>query len=453
MKTVYLEELPYSLDSTLLFERIRDLGSPVFLDSSHPASFSGRFDILTADPMHEITFNHINTTSYGDILKYFVDIESTHRNLYGDIQKPSEDIPFCGGAIGYLSYETGKYLENINTSVQSPSPAFGSHMAFYSWSVIQDHLRQRCVFVGLPQLPAEKRRQLLERLRQPAAMTRQPFKLLNNFVSNFDSASYQQAFKKIQHYILEGDCYQVNLAQRFQSRFEGDPWAAYLKLRQLAAAPFSAYLEHQGNAILSFSPERFISLSGRHVETKPIKGTRARSNHRESDQLAARELRNSSKDRAENLMIVDLLRNDLGKTCNPGSIRVDKLFDIESYPAVHHLVSTISGELNSSATAFDLLKSCFPGGSITGAPKHRAMEIIDELEPNQRKLYCGSIAYISADGKMDSNIAIRTLLCENDDIYCWGGGGIVADSNWQLEYQETFDKVGQLIIALEEMNT
>lgn len=447
MKTVYLEELPYSLNSTLLFERIRDLGNPVFLDSSHPASLSGRFDILTAAPTHKISFNLTNTTSYEDILKYFIEIEDCHKALYGDIQNPSEDIPFCGGAIGYLSYETGKSLENLGANKQG----FGSHMAFYSWSVIQDHLRQRCLFVGLPELAPEKRRELLECLRQPVSGTRAPFKLLDKFSSNFDSEGYQQAFKKIQHYILEGDCYQVNLAQRFKSHFEGDPWGAYLKLRGLAAAPFSAYLEHEGNAILSFSPERFISLSGRHVETKPIKGTRARGKTNDADQLAALELRNSSKDRAENLMIVDLLRNDLGKTCKPGSIRVDKLFDIESYPAVHHLVSTISGELNADASAFDLLKSCFPGGSITGAPKHRAMEIINELEPNQRKVYCGSIAYISADGKMDSNIGIRTLLCEGRDIYCWGGGGIVADSNWQLEYQETFDKVGQLITALEEM--
>lgn len=451
MKTVYLEELPYSPDSTLIYERIRDLDSPVILDSSHPASHGGRFDILAADPIEKIEFNILNTNSYIEILKYFIEIEAHHKFLYDGIQSPSEDIPFCGGAIGYLSYESGKTLENINPKKGSETSEFGSHMAFYCWSVIQDHLRQRCVFVALPQLSEEKRRQLLKRLRQPTSRTNPKFRLLNKFTSNFDSDSYQQAFKKIQHYILEGDCYQVNLAQRFYSKYRGDPWAAYLKLRAITGAAFSAYLEHRGTAILSFSPERFVSLLGRHVETKPIKGTRARGHNIETDQLAASELRNSSKDRAENLMIVDLLRNDLGKTCTPGSIRVDKLFEVESYPAVHHLVSTISGELNLSASAFDLLKACFPGGSITGAPKHRAMEIIDELEPNQRQIYCGSIVYISADGRMDSNIGIRTLLCQNDEIYCWGGGGIVADSNWQMEYQETFDKVGQLITALEEL--
>ena len=450
MKTVYLEELPYNLDSSILFERIRDLGNAVFLDSSYPENLSGRYDILTAEPTNKISINITNTTSYESILKYFIDIEACHKNLYGDIQNPSEDIPFCGGLIGYLSYETGKSLERMCPNDQISTPSFGSHMAFYSWAVVQDHLRQRSVFVGLPQLTTKKRQQLLELLRQPISRASTPFQLLDKFTSNFNSNSYQKAFKKIQHYILEGDCYQVNLAQRFQSCFSGDTWSAYLKLRGIAAAPFSAYIENKERSILSFSPERFLSLSGRHVETKPIKGTRARTNNTEADKLAALELRNSSKDRAENLMIVDLLRNDLGKTCKPGSIRVDKLFEIESYPAVHHLVSTISGELSANKTAFDLLRSCFPGGSITGAPKHRAMEIIEELEPNQRKIYCGSIIYISADGKMDSNIAIRTLLCERNQIYCWGGGGIVADSNWQLEYQETFDKVGQLISSLEE---
>ena len=203
---------------------------------------------------------------------------------------------------------------------------------------------------------------------------------------------------------------------------------------------------------MSLSPERFLSLHGHHVQTAPIKGTRPRYQDSAADRLAAEDLRRSAKDRAENLMIVDLLRNDLGRSCVPGSIHVDALFEVQSFPTVHHLVSTISGELAPDRSAYELLRDSFPGGSITGAPKRRAMEIIGELEPHAREVYCGSVMYISADGRMDSNIAIRTLLCSQEQIRCWGGGGIVADSQWQQEYQETFDKVGKFLSVLENLS-
>ena len=220
----------------------------------------------------------------------------------------------------------------------------------------------------------------------------------------------------------------------------------------MAAAPFSGFIDlGGGDALLSLSPERFLSLHGHRVETSPIKGTRPRYSDPGADQLAAQDLLASEKDRAENLMIVDLLRNDLGRSCVPGSIHVDRLFEIQSFPTVHHLVSTISGELCTSRNAIDLLRDSFPGGSITGAPKKRAMEIIAELEPHRRQAYCGSLMYISADGRMDSNIAIRSLLCSDGEILCWGGGGIVADSTWQQEYQETYDKVGRFLNELETM--
>jgi para-aminobenzoate synthetase component 1 len=218
----------------------------------------------------------------------------------------------------------------------------------------------------------------------------------------------------------------------------------------VAAAPLSAYIKlAQDSAVISLSPERFLSLHGHRVETAPVKGTRPRHQNPEADSAAVRELRASTKDRAENLMIVDLLRNDLGRSCVPGSIIVDRLFEVQSLATVHHLVSTISGELRADRSATELLRDSFPGGSITGAPKRRAMEIIAELEPDPRQVYCGSVLYISADGRMDSNIAIRTLLCDAGEIHCWAGGGIVADSDWEQEYQETWDKVGKFLAALE----
>ena len=310
---------------------------------------------------------------------------------------------------------------------------------------------RRAVLVTQPWVQPTQRTDLLLRLHDSAPVDENPeFGLNSTFLSNLTSQQYRDAFEKIQAYLLAGDCYQVNLAQRFSAGFTGDPWHAYRLLRRTAAAPFSAYITlAQKEAVLSLSPERFISLQRGRVETSPIKGTRPRHSDPLLDRQAARELRASDKDRAENLMIVDLLRNDLGRSCEPGSIRVERLFDVHSYPTVHHLVSTISGTLSDGRGAFDLLRDGFPGGSITGAPKRRAMQIIAELEPHPRQVYCGSVLYVSADGRMDSNIAIRTLLCQAGEVHCWSGGGIVADSHWQDELQETHDKVGRFLALLQ----
>jgi para-aminobenzoate synthetase component 1 len=442
--TVFLQELPYSPDSCGLFDRIRHLPQALLLDSSHPHSHSGRYDILTADPVHSIKFNAENSGSYEDLLSAFEEIARIHSNFYRGISAPAEELPFCGGIAGYLGYGLGKPLQHMPGE---PDP--GGQLNAYNWALIQDHLLQRCTFTALPGLARARRNELLDMLRGPAPRPAPSFALLGEFQSNMSAQQYRAAFQKIQHYILAGDCYQVNLAQRFSAAYRGDSWAAYQLLRPLAAAPFAAYLQCGDQELLCLSPERFLSLHGHTVETRPIKGTRARHTDPESDAMAAHELRMSPKDRAENLMIVDLLRNDIGRNCSAGSIHVDRLFELESFPTVHHLVSTISGELLPGRTAYDLLRDSFPGGSITGAPKRRAMEIIEELESHPRNAYCGSILYVSADGRMDSKIGIRTLQCRNREIVCWGGGGIVADSDWQREYQETFDKVGNFLRGLE----
>lgn len=446
IQSVHLEELPYQPDSCALFEHLKDLPGALFLDSAYPHTQAGRFDILTADPLVDLSFNSTNTTTYDDIEKHFQRLVEVHSEHCAGLVAAAEDIPFCGGVAGFLDYEYGRPLQRLSAAAGLTGSLF-----FYQWAVIQDHLLGRCTFAALPSMSVGKREALLERLRQPRQKDNsQPFCLQQAFRSNLDRQQYREAFQTIQRYILAGDCYQVNLAQRFSSQFSGDPWLAYRSLRALAAAPFSGYMRSgAGQELLCLSPERFLKLAGQHVETRPIKGTRPRHPDKASDQLAAEELRGSIKDRAENLMIVDLLRNDIGRNCVPGSIRVDRLFELESYPTVHHLVSTISGELLPHCTAFDLLRDSFPGGSITGAPKRRAMQVIDELEPHARRAYCGSLFYISADGRMDSNIAIRSMVCDGDNIHCWGGGGIVADSQWEQEYRETWDKVGRFIDALE----
>jgi len=267
-------------------------------------------------------------------------------------------------------------------------------------------------------------------------------------ISNFTQASYATAFESVQRYLQAGDCYQVNLAQCFSAKSEGDAFGAYLTLRGLSPAPYAAFLNLPHTQIMCASPECFIDLQNGKVKTKPIKGTRPRAADALQDNLLAENLRNHPKDRAENLMIVDLLRSDLGKNCIPGSVHTPALFEVESFSNVHHLVSRVEGCLLPGRDALDVLRDCFPGGSVTGAPKLRAMQIIDQLEPDRRGVYCGSIGYIGFDGNMKNNIAIRTLVHNNGKIHCWAGGGIVADSNRESEYQETLHKASAMLDLL-----
>jgi para-aminobenzoate synthetase component 1 len=251
---------------------------------------------------------------------------------------------------------------------------------------------------------------------------------------------YAERFARVQDYILAGDCYQVNLAHRFCAHSRDDPWTVYQRMRLENPSPYGAFLDYPFGQVLSSSPEQFLRVRDRQVTTRPIKGTRPRG-ERAADDLALRaQLMNSAKDRAENLMIVDLLRNDLGRVCEPGTIEVPGLFEIESFATVHHLVSTVTGRLRPECDAIDLLQACFPGGSITGAPKLRAMQIIDELEPQRRENYCGNIIRLGFDGDLDSSIMIRTALMRDNRVYYWAGGGIVADSVCTAEYQESLDK-------------
>lgn len=283
--------------------------------------------------------------------------------------------------------------------------------------------------------------------QQPAPA--QTFMLTSGWRSNMSAAEYAEKFARVQAYLQSGDCYQVNLAQRFQATYRGDEWQAFTRLNASNKAPFSAFVRLEQGAILSLSPERFIHLAEGTIQTRPIKGTLPRLADPDADRQQAEKLAASPKDRAENLMIVDLMRNDIGRVAEPGSVRVPELFVVEPFPAVHHLVSTITARLPASRTACDLLRAAFPGGSITGAPKVRAMEIIDELEPHRRNAWCGSIGYISLCGTMDTSITIRTLTACDGNLYCSAGGGIVADSQVDAEYQETFDKVNRILKQLE----
>lgn len=446
-----------------LFETVRREPWPVFLDSGWPLSPHGRFDIIAADPFVTLTCRGQETTVCGPQGRFsscenpFVLLQSqVQRYCHKKAKLFFPELPLTGGAIGYFSYDLGRRLEQLPTLAHDAEHMPEMAIGLYDWVVVVDHRQRRCLLVGqgYDSRTWEQRKALESRFRQVNSPSPQPeFYLDGPIKPNMDRAAYQRAFARIQDYIHAGDCYQVNLAQRFSVPAQGDPWPLYRRLRLANAAPFSAYLATPEGIVLSTSPERFLQVIGSKVETRPIKGTCPRHSDLIVDRQRAIELQNSSKDRAENVMIVDLLRNDLGRVCRPGSIHVPRLWAVESFATVHHLVSTICGQLSPGQDAVDLLQACFPGGSVTGAPKVRAMEIIEELEPQRRGIYCGSLGYISFNGKMDMNIAIRTLVYHQNCLRFWAGGGIVADSVEAAEYQETLDKAAAILEILKTFAT
>ncbi len=277
-----------------------------------------------------------------------------------------------------------------------------------------------------------------------------PFALAAPFSPDQDKPSYLQNLQRIKAYLEAGDCYQVNLAQRFSTRFSGPPLTAWLELQKAHPAPHRCYFDTGTQVVFGVSPERFLSIRGHQVVTEPIKGSRPRGQNLDADDAFSADLQSNPKDRAENLMIVDLLRNDLGTVCKPGTVKADPLFELRRFSNVQHLVSTVTGQLRDDVSPVEALLSAFPGGSITGAPKKRAMEIIDELEPVPRGAYCGSFFWMDNQGNLDSNILIRTLQTEGDKLYCHGGGGIVFDSDPEAEYEESRFKVEKLMGTLEQ---
>jgi para-aminobenzoate synthetase component 1 len=439
--------LPYCLDPADYFARIHLAPGAVLLDAGRPLATRARYDILSAWPLAVLA------AAPDESAKVFLQRLRQSVHSLGPAQAPDDcPLPFVGGLLGYLSYDFGRRIEQMPSAAVDDLSLADAHFGLYAWALISDHQRQTSQLVFHPTLANEERLRLQQLFSQPATDSPAPFKLQGKFSADISSTQYQDAIARIQAYILAGDCYQVNFAQRFRAACQGEPWSAYCALRAACPTPFAGYLRlgHEA-AILSLSPERFLRLSQGQVETRPIKGTRPRMSEPQADLAMANELLASSKDRAENLMIVDLLRNDLSRNCRTGSVQVPELFALESYPNVHHLVSSVTGQLRSDRDAFDLLEGSFPGGSITGAPKIRAMQIIDELEPTRRSLYCGSLLYLDVRGEMDSSIAIRSLLVKDGHVSCWGGGGIVADSNWQDEYAESISKVAILLETLEKL--
>ncbi|QLC72571.1 aminodeoxychorismate synthase component I [Pseudomonas sp. LPB0260] len=445
MSTCLVHPLPYRADPAEFFAAVRQAPGAVLLDAGRPAAQRGRYDLISAWPMAEFV------PAPDEAGEAFLQRLRDGLSALGPAEPPGDrPLPFAGGLIGYLGYDFGRRLEKLPAQAVDDLGLSDARFGLYAWALISDHQLGTSQLLFHPRLASEERERLITLFERVATDPPPSFTLLGAFEADLDEAGYRQAIERIQAYIQAGDCYQVNFAQRFRSHYQGDPWAAYQALRSACPTPFAGYQSLPDGAIISLSPERFMRVSQGLVETRPIKGTRPREADPQQDAAQAHALMTSLKDRAENLMIVDLLRNDLGRSCRTGSVRVPELFALESYPNVHHLVSAVTGELAAGKDALDLIAGSFPGGSITGAPKIRAMQIIDELEPTRRALYCGSLLYLDVRGEMDSSIAIRSLLAKDGQISCWGGGGIVADSAWQAEYQESITKVKVLLQTLEQ---
>lgn len=442
--------LDYTNDlATSLFSRIEQQPWAMLLRSASETHIDSRFDVLVAKPIATLETIAGDTQIKTDTQELvsqddpFSLLDELQQQLLPNLELGADwDLPFVGGALGYFSYDLGRRVESMpelaTKDLQTPDMAVG----LYEWALVVDHKLEKACLIG------QNIEQAWQWLNSQSPADIEDFKLIGDWQSNMTQASYASRFDRVQEYLLSGDCYQINLAQRFNAPYQGSEWQAYTKLEAANQAPFSAFIRMPNSAIISVSPERFLELKDNVIETKPIKGTRPRSQNTELDQANAHDLQTAEKDQAENLMIVDLLRNDIGRVASPGSVHVPKLFDIESFPAVHHLVSTIRADLDTQYSAADLLRACFPGGSITGAPKVRAMQIIEELEPHRRSAYCGSIGYISRHGRMDTSITIRTLVAEDNKLYAWAGGGVVADSDCVAEYQETLDKLSKILPAL-----
>lgn len=368
--------------------------------------------------------------------------------------------PFPGGAVGYFGYDLCHFVEKLPRNSFDDLQLPDCYLGFYDRVVTFDHLTGR-LFIsssGLPEKEPARRRErakwrLEEMLNKLNKASWEDFSVreeynIGEISSNFSRPAYLDAIERAKEYIRAGDIFQVNLSQRFVCSRMALPFTIYEKLRRINPAPFASLLNFPELSVVGASPERFLRISGRKVQTRPIKGTRPRGRDDLEDKELARELWESEKDKAELIMIVDLERNDLGRVCEYGSVKVPKLITLETYPTVFHFVSTVEGVLKEDKDHIDCLRACFPGGSITGAPKIRAMEIIDELEPNQRGVYTGSSGYIGFNGETDLNIVIRTMVMTGEKIYFHAGGGIVADSDPASEYEETLHKAKALIKAL-----
>lgn len=404
---------------------------------------SENYSFFCANPTNSQIFKDLEEFKKSSFTNVPTNSLTSEKSSHQAYSHTLSNIPFHSGWIGYLAYPK---VESDRPS-KNPQAEFN----YYPWCICLSHIDGTLHLLGKPDQSAIAAFEYLSSLDDDITASQTDFRC-TGFKPLWQKTDYQAAFNKVQDYLISGDCYQINLTQAFTSEYQGQVLDTLLPLYKSLNPSFGCYFKGENCELISVSPERFISIDhqGR-IEAKPIKGTIKRSESTQEDLSLINDLKQSKKNQAENLMIVDLLRNDLSMSAKAGSVKVDKLFELETHPNVHHLVSTISANLDTHTSVKDAICHAFPGGSITGAPKKRAMEIIEELEAQPRSLYCGSFGYFSDTGNADFNILIRSLEFRDNTITCWGGGGITVESDCDEEYEESLTKIRRIMDTLENI--
>ena len=435
-----------------IFSLVYDRDDAVFLDSSLQNQL-GRYSIIALHPYLKLV-KGAQFTINGKVAEESFETY-VKRYLRENQEENHTELPLVSGAVGYFSYDYGRKKEQVRSQHGQDVDIPDSILIFYDSFIIEDHVKHRMFLAanGHGQDCEAGMRELRELVRRAETLAEAVFadpvpSLPEGVRANFTKADYMAAVQRMIQYIIEGDIYIANMTQQLQIASDMHPYEMFQGLRRSNPSPFGGYFNYGDFQVVSASPERFLQMRSRRVQTRPIKGTRKRGSTPKEDAALRRELELSGKDKSELLMIVDLERNDLNRVCIPGSVRVTELFTVEAYATVFHLISNIVGELRPELTVMDLLEAVFPGGSITGAPKLRAMELIDELEHSRRNLYTGSMGYLSLDGDCDFNIVIRTALYRNGIYHLGAGGGITYESELEFEYEETIQKARALLYVL-----
>lgn len=431
-----------------IFDVFKDEEGAVFLDSSLKSKL-GRYSIIALSPYLKLVKGRVFTVNGQRTECTFEDYVKEY--LKNHQEENTTGLPIISGAIGYFSYDYGREKEGITSKHETEVDIPDCILNFYDVFIIEDHAAKEITIAANGELMSGRKmiRLLTERIINGVCVQNiEDVKKDIKIKANFKKEDYLNAVNDMINYIIEGDIYIANMTQQLTIKSLEEPYEVFKKLRRNNPSPFGGYLNYRDFQIVCASPERFLKMKHGQVETRPIKGTRKRGNTKEEDEALRAELQASEKDKSELLMIVDLERNDLNRVCKPGSVKVTELFAVEEYATVFHLVSNITGLLKEKMTAMDLIEAAFPGGSITGAPKLRAMEIIDELEHGRRSLYTGSIGYMTLDGCCDLNIVIRTAIYKDGAYHLGVGGGITSESELEFEYEETLQKARAILEAL-----
>lgn len=447
---ILIEEFKTELDAFDIYSLFKEDKTVTILDSGMGAENLGRYSFIGLNPFttfkYEDSICTINEKEFnGEPFEELNKLINTYKI------KNNTELPYIAGAMGYFSYDLGRTIEELPVMAEEEVKIPDCYFYFYDNAVIVDNLKKQTYITALGILKSREdsiNEIKYKILKGNKVQYREVDKSNTEFTSNFGKDEYIDTVEKVRQFIRSGDVYITNLTQRFCCETKKDPYEVYKNLRHINPAPFAAFMNVEDFSLVSSSPERFLEIRNNIVQTRPIKGTRPRGKDKEEDLINKQELIDSEKDKSELLMIVDLERNDLSKVCKPYSVKVTELFKLEEYSTVFHLVSNVVGELKDEYTAVDCIKACFPGGSITGAPKVRSMEVIEELEPTRRNIYTGCIGYLGFDGNADLNIVIRTILMKDGKAYLGVGGGITWESITKEEYDETIDKAKALMRVL-----